>query len=307
MSLTWTQAYTKTQRLSMDANADTLTQLKQDWNTGYHLFNAKLSRYFTRKQQFTNLVANQQLYQTPIDSVRVTGISILVTSTYEVPLIQIRDEYQWRNITSYRTLASNWPTYYFVQGNDEISLWPIPSTAVTNGMRFYYQPQDHDLSIEDVTSTTTSATVTATNGSTTITATGNAFNLNMVSCWFQATGVTDTSWYEIVGQTATTLTLKSAYVGSTASSLAWQVGQLSIIPQEYADAPMHYALGNFFMSKGNETRAQYHLGTQKNPGMFYNMVNDCEEEYSSSNTSSVVTGADDVGLNVWMVPPPASP
>lgn len=301
MATTWTQMKVKAQRLARSNNADVLTQLSEDMNTGYHMFNAKLARYFTRKQQFTNLVATQQLYQTPIDCVRVMGMTVVVSTNYQPTVKEIRSEYEWRQITSY-PMGSNWPTYYYMIGNDQLALWPIPSQTVTNGLRFYYQPDDHDLSVDDVTSTTSSQTVTVTNGLTTITATGTPFNADMVGLWFQVTGVTDLSWYEIVAATTSTLTLKSAYVGLSGASKAWRVGQLSIIPQQYGDAPGHYALSNYFSAQGNEVRASQHLK------IFNDMMQDCLEEYSSSNMSAIITEEDMVGdLNLWSLPPNAAP
>ena len=76
MSLTWSDLTTKAVRLSRDTSPATLTQLQQDMNTGYHMFNAKLGRYYSRKQQFTDVVANQSIYQTPIDSVRILGMTV---------------------------------------------------------------------------------------------------------------------------------------------------------------------------------------------------------------------------------------
>lgn len=308
--ITFQQSYTKAQRLAKSANADVLTQLKQDINTGYHMFNAKLARYYSRKQQFTNLIAGQQLYQTPIDCVKVLGMTVQVTANYQPTVKQVRSEYDWRQIVSWQT-DSNWPAWYFMIGNDELSLWPIPSQDVSNGLRFYYQPQDHDLSIDDITSTSNSSgstvTVTVTNGSTLVTATGAIFTAQMKGLSFQVNGVTDLSWYEIVDvPTTSTLTLKSAYVGISGSGMSWTIGQTMIIPQEYQDAPMHYALGNFWSAQGNETRSQYHLGTKENPGMFYNLVSDCLESYSSSNESSVIDESD-MYLNPWTYPPVPAP
>lgn len=297
MAISFTQMKTKFQRLARTANADVLTQGVEDMNTGYHLFNAKLARYFTRKQQFADLVANQQIYQVPVDCVRVMGMTVLVSSTYQPPVKEIRSEYEWRQITSY-VMASNWPVYYFMIGSDEMALWPVPSQSLTGGLRFYYQPQDHDLSVDDITSTSTGSTVTVSNGSATVTATGTPFTAQMVGLYFQGTGITDLTWYEITGTTSNTLTLKSAYVGLSASGAAWKIGQLSIIPQEYSDAPIHYALSNFFSAQGNENRALEHLN------LFKQAMDDCKSEYSSSNTSSIIT-EDDMFLNPWLVAPPA--
>lgn len=296
--ITFQESYTKTQRLAKDNNSDTLIQLKQDWNTGYHMFNAKLARYYSRKQQFTNLIAGQQIYQTPVDSVRIGGMTIVVTNTYQIPVKEIRSEYDWRMKTSY-PYQSNWPMWYFVIGNDLISLWPIPSQSVTNGMRYWYQPQDHDLSIDDLLSTSTN-TVTVTNGSNIVTSASSAFNPNISGMQFQLTGIPDLTWYEIEEATSNTLTLKSAFIGTSASAQSWRVAQVSIIPQEYQDAPMHYALANYWSSQGNEARSNQHM-------TLYNaLVTACEEDYSSSTESSVITEDDNEGINIWQVPPPAS-
>lgn len=304
--ITFNQSYLKTQRLAKTNNADVLTQLKQDINTGYHMFNAKLARYYSRKQQFTDLISGQQIYQTPIDCVKVLGMTVQVTANYQPTVKQVRSEYDWRQIVSWNT-NSNWPAWYFMIGNDELSLWPIPSQTVANGLRFYYQPQDHDLSLDDITSTSTSATVTVTKDSTLVTATSAVFTSQMVGLSFQLNGVTDLTWYEIVDvPTNSTLTLKSAFVGISDSGQAWTIGQTMIIPQEYQDAPMHYALGNFWSAQGNESRSQYHLGTKEKPGMFYDMMNDCLESYSSSNESAVIDESD-MYLNPWTYPPVPAP
>lgn len=300
--VTWTEAYIKTQRLAKSNNPDVLIQLKQDWNTGYHLFNQKLARYYSRKQQFTTLIAGQQLYQTPVDSVRIGGMTVLVSQTYQPTVKEVRSEYDWRQITSY-PYNSNWPAYYFVIGNDTVSLWPIPSQTVVDGMRYWYQPQDHDLSIDDVLSTATN-TVTVANGSNIVTAAASAFNSGMVGMNFQLTGIPDLTWYEIIAvPDAEHLTLKSAWVSPSMSAQNWRVAQVPIIPQEYQDAPMHYALGNFFYAQGNEARGEYHLGiAEKNPGVFYQMVDACEEDYSSSTESTVIDDSETY-INPWMVPP----
>jgi hypothetical protein len=294
------------QRLVKDSNSDVLTQLSQDWNTGYHMFNQKLARYYSRKQQFANSVVGQGIYQTPIDSVRVLAMTFLVTSTYEPPLTLIRSEEEWRRIIAVKNYKSNWPTFFFNQGKDLVNIWPLPSQAVTNGVRFIYQQQDHDLSIDDTVSGS-SDTVTVVKGSATITADNSTtpFNADMAGLSFQITGQTDLTWYEIVSATTTTLTLKQAYVGTSASGKAWRIGQTSIIPQEYQDAPMHYSLGNYFAAQGNPARSAFHLGTPEKPGMFWQMITQCGEDYSSSSESSVIT--DEMAIpNMFMFPPQAA-
>jgi len=173
MANSWTSIKAKMQRQAQTSNADVLVQLSEDWNTGYHLFNDALARYYTRAQQFANLVKGQYIYQTPVDSVRILDLTAAVTTTFEPPVNEVKSEQEWRRLVSVKTIASSYITDYIVLGSDKIAVFPTPSQNVTNGIRFIYQPQDHDLAFDDVTSVTTGQTVTVTNGLTTVTATGS--------------------------------------------------------------------------------------------------------------------------------------
>lgn len=298
MSLTWSNLQAKAVRLSRDTTPGTLTQLQQDMNTGYQQFNTKLARYWSRKQQFADIVTGQGIYQTPIDCVRIIGMTVAVSNTWQQPVKEIRSEFEWREITAY-PYSSNWPAYYYMIGNDELAVWPTPSQTVANGLRFYYQVQDHDLSVNDVISSSFSPaqTVTMVNGTTAVISTGSTFTNQLVGLSFQLQGVTDLTWYEIVAvPTASTLTLKSAFVGNSGSALAFRIGQLPIIPGQYHDALVNYALYLFFSGKGNEARSTQHLN------LFENMITDAIEEYSSSTEGNVITDDGDY-LNTWFVTP----
>lgn len=290
------------------ATSGALTQAVRNMNTGYHMFNAKFSRYYSRKQQFTNVKAGQSIYQTPIDSIRILGMTVKTapgSNNYSPPIKEIRSEYEWRIIKTTPKYSSSWISYYFVLGNDEIEVWPVPSSDIAKGIRFYYQPQDFDLSIDDILSTSLSPAQTCSinNGDVTVTSTGATFTNQLPGLNFQLNGVTNLTWYEIVdAPTASTLTLKSAFVGNSGSGFNFRIGQLSIIPNEYQDVPVEYALGMFFSSKGNEARAQYHLGTPEKPGRFYSMIDDAIQEYSSSTEGSVITD-DDNYINPWQITP----
>jgi len=300
MALTWTQILEKGQRLSRDTTASTLEQLKEDCNQGYHQFNNELSRYWSRKQQFCDLAAAQQIYQVPVDCLRVIGVVIAVSSTYQIPVKEIRSEFEWRQITAY-PYQSNWPAYYYMIGKDEISFWPTPSQAVTDGLRFYYQQDDIDLSVEDVTSTSLGATVTCNNGSATVLASSNAFSQEMIGLSFQITGATSNQWYEIVDVPVTdTLTLKSAFVGYSGTGMNFRIGQLPILPSSYHDAIVNYGLYQFFSGKGNEARATQHLT------LFKNQVESAKEMYSSSGSGNVITSDDNFVNAFFLTPLPSS-
>lgn len=300
--LSFTDLSNKAVRLSRDTTAGTLVQLQQDMNQGYQLFNAKLNRYFSRKQQFTDVVEGQSIYQTPIDSIRIIGMTVATATgvnSYSPPIKEIRSEYEWRQIKTVPNYASNWATYYYVLGTDEIEIWPTPSADVTNGIRFYYQVQDHFLSVSDIISSALAPvqTCTITNGDVTVTSTGTTFTNQLIGLWIQLTGVTDLTWYEIVDVPSTsTLTLKSAFVAPSVSGASFRIGQMPIIPSEYHDALCSYALYLYFSGKGNENRATLHKG------LFDSAIRDAVEEYSSSTEGNVITD-DDYYINPWVITP----
>lgn len=292
--ISFQDAYTKFKTISGSENATDLIQGKQDMNIGYSRFNSAIARYFTRKQAFTNLVANQRYYQTPVDSIRVSQVSVVVGSGYEYPLQQVRDEYEWRQLLVTPSYATNFLSHYFVYGGDQIGLYPLPSTTITNGLRFVYQPQDIFLTKDDYGI----GTITVSNSGTTVTGIGTSWTqAAQGNMQFQVTDGSDGNWYEITAVNSTTsLSIKTPYVGPSVTSTTYRLGQLFIFPGEYDDTPLDYALSRFFESHNNPTRATYHLNK------YQDSVTDAIEKYSSSSISNVITTEDDY-INAWYLPP----
>lgn len=291
--ISFQQSWEKAQTISGDFTDTTLIQLKQDINIGYQRFNAAIARYFTRKQQFTDLVAGQQYYQIPVDAIRVSIVTNTLPNGYIYPVEECRSEKEWRemNIVHY---TSNYASFYFILGSDQIGLWPIPAQDVSQGLRFVYQPQDVFLTKDNYIT----GTVSINNGSVTVTGVGTSWNAaNAKGMYFQTTDNTDGNWYEVLSVDSTTqLTLKTPYVGSSVSGTTYQLGQTFIFPGEYDDVPVDYALSRFYESRNSPERAQYHLNK------YQQAVDDAVGRYASSSTSNVITDSDD-RLNAWFLPP----
>lgn len=290
--ISFQDAYLKAQNISGDFTPTTLVQLKQDINIGYKRFNAAIARYFTRKQQFADIVAGQQLYQTPIDAIRVNTVTTKLSNGYQYPLEQIRSEVDWRwyNIYQY---SSSYIQYYFVIGSNQIGLYPIPSYSLAGGLRLIYQPQDVDLTQDDYTA----GTVSVSNDGITVTGVGTAWVATMVGRSFQLTDGSDGNWYTITAVSSpTSLTIETPSVALSASGATYRIGQTFIFPSEYDDVPVDYSLARFFEARNNSTRATYHNNK------FMDQVNDAVEKYSSSSTSNVIT-EDTQTQNAWLLPP----
>lgn len=296
--LTYTNVLTKLKTQAKAIESSVTTQLLEDYNTGYQQLKSKLTRYWVRKQQFAKLVAAQQFYQLPVDVNKIDAVAVQVTSSYKPPLKRITSEEEWRRITSY-PMQSSWPSYYYVIGAREIGLWPIPAQSVTLGLRVVYQPRAFSLSVADITSTSTSATATVTNGSTTVTLSSGVLSNDKTGLDFQITGILDDTFYDVVASSSTTITLAAPYVGATASGLAWRLGQLPQLPEEFHFTPGHWALALYFEANGNSNRSAYH------DRIFKAQTADALGLYSSAGESSVITEEPET-LDLWLVPPPAA-
>src|SRR3990167_588853 len=294
--LSFNDIYSKAQTISGDTTTATLAELKQDINVGYARFNAATSRYFTRKQKFASIVASQQYYQVPVDTIRVTEATIAVNSNYTITLEQVHSEHEWRRINSFTSYTSNWPSHFWVNGDMQIGIYPTPSTAITNGLRYVYQPQDVYLTKADYTTGTVAITAAATSVTGTSSVWTSATHKGM---FLQVTDGSDGNWYEVDTVSGnTTLTLVTPYAGPTVSTAAYKLGQMMMIPGEYSDIPLDYAMMRFFESRNNPERAKYH---QRN---FMDAIKDASAKYASSSTSRVLTDEINVG-NAWQITPTA--
>lgn len=133
----------------------------------------------------------------------------------------------------------------------------IASLIVTPGntLTFNYKIRVPDLSFTDYST----GTVTVTNGSTTITGAttgflanylplaGSVLNLNL---WIKVPAPNgDGNWYQISSiESATSLTLKSPYNGSTKAGATYVIGQMPLLLEDYHNLLVYYALVVYFNS-----------------------------------------------------------
>lgn len=277
--MTIAQLKAKAQKLSGDSSSATLTQFETDINIGANKLNSAMNNYFNRRSKSTNMIADQQYYQLPPDCIRVIGVDFVISADRRLPITQVRSEYQWRQI-NYTAQSSNWITYYFVKGSDEIGLFPTPSDNLTSGVIIYYEPRSAKLTASDYST----GTVEVTNGDTTVTGTGTAFTAEMVGREFQVTDGSDGFNYRIAGYTSgTEITLEEPYIGFSGSGKTFNIGQSFAFPEEYHENTVDYALYRFFEMNNNPERAKYHQN------QFDSAVAEVKDKYASSSASQVIT------------------
>ena len=260
-------------------DAPEMGKVSEDMQTGIKLFQNAARRYWTRIERKTNLAASQQYYQFPSDATRVSSVKAKVSDRY-VPLTQIHSEDEWNELSLGNLLTSNAPAYYFIKGADEVGLYPIPSAAVTDGLMVVFEPRMVDMMIEDTT-----PTVSVTENSNVVTAVGaTTFSPNIINnCWFKTTDGSDGNWYKITKYIDSTHAwIDNNFQGPTSASVTALIGQVAQFPEEYHDAPVHYAAQQFFTLRKDLESASFH-GQQ-----FDKLFNEYRTTYGNKTTGGVI-------------------
>ena len=276
MKLTFTDMQNLAKEVVGLTDAATVLKLKRDINVGAGKFLAALGREYNRKSRFTDSIANQQYYQLPEDAQKLKEI-VYNNGDWKVPLEQIPDEFTWRQLNMMNTVGL--PTHYFIKGFDEVGLFPIPSSAVTDAIELVFSPKHVELTQDDYTT----GTLTVTEGSQTITGSGTTFTSKMVGQFLQVTDGTDGNWYRVSDfVSATVLTLENYYQGTSGATKTYRIGQVVDLPEEFAEAPSDYACYRHYLRRGDETKSS----TFKT--LFDSALEAAQNDYGNTTDSQVV-------------------
>lgn len=225
-------------------------------NIADKIFQNAARRPWTRVEITADVVANQQYYKIPADMVRVAEVRCKQStdSTVIVPLEEVASELNWNRMNAFPN-ASMFPSHYFIKGHNEIGIFPIPSSDITDGLIVSYEPRVRDMGQNDV-----SFTASVTENSLEIVAATNVFKASMINNWYvYNTDGYDGNYYKIAEVTdATHAKLELPYLGETSASASLKMGQAAPYPEEYHEAAVYYAAFMFFaMRKDSDTAAMY--------------------------------------------------
>lgn len=305
MKITFQDQYTIAQEIAGLTDQASLVKFKRDINTGGTMFLAGLGREYNRHSRTTNMVAAQQYYQMPEDAQKLKEI-IINTGGWYVPLEQIPDEMAWRMMNMMSVTGQ--PTHYFIRGNSEVGLYPIPSSSITDGVELVFSPKHTQLTEADTTNTNTSTTVTVTLNSTTITNSGTSFTQIMEGQWFQTTDGTDERWYKIQSFTnSSTLVLENFYQGPSGGTKPFRIGQVMDLPEEYLEAPADYAMYRHFLRRGS-SKSRYSSGKAIEFKQLFDGALDAAKDTYGNTTESQVINAEPIfrTYNPFRGDPPSS-
>lgn len=298
--LTWTQAYLRAANMTgiSTSNTTDLAYIQQDINQALRLFKNAARRYWTRQEKVTNMVAGQQYYQMPADFVRVTEVRVN-SNGLNFPVVLVQSEHLWNKLNIIPAMTINLPTYAFVRGNNEIGLWPTPSSTTSNGLIVSYEPRLIDMAVDDVTGITSEFTANVTNGSQSVSFSGSLVTPSMVGRYFSVQDGTDGNWYQISAYgSATSFTLANDYQGLTNTTAAtFTIGLAPDIPEDYHMALPYYAAFNFYL-KRKDTATAENYKTE-----FYNLLEEYKKTYSGKQTGLVQNAIQDYRYSLFSIPP----
>lgn len=249
--LTYQDQYELAQQLTTDYDTARLVMFKRDINEGGATFANRLGRKFNKKFYITNKVAEKQYYQLPMNVIRISKVRVLHGRIWYVPTL-ITSEREWDVKNSFE-VKGNYPTHYYIRGNNEVGLWPIPLSTVEDALEVSVEPQHTEMTQADFTT----GTVTVTNGATSITHSATGFTPQMVGRWLQVTDGTDGNWYKVVSYNSpSSVSIENYYQGISGSGRAFRIGEVMDLPQGYHDAPVFYALELYYLSKQSKGDAE---------------------------------------------------
>lgn len=268
-------------------------QIKRYINDGQRLFRNPLRRYYTRAEKVANLVEEQQYYQMPEDANRISGVVVL-NNGQAFPLEQVQSEEMWRRLNIVPSNTVNVPSYYFIRGDDEIGIWPIPTDDVEEGLQIWYEPKQVDMTQADFTT----GTVTVTNGDTTVTHSGSGFTQQMVGRYLQITNGNDGNWYQIASFISTSVVeLGNVYQGIGGAAQTFLIGEVPDMPEEYQPALINYACARYYRRKGDKDMSNNYMAD------FEVEFTKAKEDYGNKTTGVIIDDMTRWDYNIFNVPP----
>lgn len=276
--LSFQNIYQEAQAQTEDTDAASLILIKRAVNQGAKKFGAILNREWRNSRKTFSIVGDQQYYQTPEDCIRVKTITVTIGGVQYV-LDEVPDQHTW-DILNEREDTSDIPEFFFIRGNDEFGIFPIPSSSVASAGTLVYERRMRDMSQDDYSTGTISVTL----NSTTVTGAGTTFTAAMVGRSLKVNDPNgDGMWYKIAAYVdANTLTLENNYAGSTASGLSYVIGELPDIPEEFHESLVDYAMYRYYLRRRDLRTAQEMYSA------FVESLTNCQANYSSKTSSQYI-------------------
>jgi hypothetical protein len=282
--ITFQDQYRAVQALAKLSDTLSTAKFKTDVNVGGSRFMAVLGRSPGRVSRFTDLVAYNtvtgagQYYQIPKDADTPKEVLAYNGASW-TSLIEVVDELTWRQMN--RVVLTGPATHFFVQGTDEIGLYPAPAANVSEGLELIFEKRQLKLIQDDYTT----GTVAIVNGTTTLTHSAAGFTEQMIGRAIELTDGSDGNFYKLSAFTSNSImTIDNYYQGLTVTAATFRIGEVMDIPEEYLQAPVDYAMWRYELGH-DTTKAQIFRDS------YQEQLKDCKSNYGRKSASSIVNAS----------------
>ncbi len=158
------------------------------------------TKYFWNEQSVTlNTKPGVQFYPLPSQLKKLVNVTVTIGNVIWQPReCSSREFWDALNVIQFE---QEFPYYFFIWGG-QVGIWPTPTNS-TDLITINYKARITDLSMPDVTNSTTGSTLSAINGSTKITATGGTAPF---LAWMAQSTISQTQVGSIISTSGTTAT-----------------------------------------------------------------------------------------------------
>lgn len=279
MAQTFQSLYTNYTDHTGDSSSGNTTIGKNRINDTYKELLAMHDYYFAETTLPFTVSASDNTYDLPYNFGRMIAVTIRVNDiTYTLEEVPSHDK--WQQLHTFRaTETDDIPLSYHITG-DSMEIYPIPTSTGTSGYgTFYYVKRVADMQYDDYVT----GTVTLTNASTVVTGSATTFTAAMVGRFIK--GNLDARWYELSTFTSTTVMgLKKSYQSTTGSGLAYTIGEIPLIPEEYHSLLYYQPVAQYWMLKKETDQAAYYQALyDKGKKEFFNA-------YANRTRSQIMSG-----------------
>jgi len=193
-------------------------------------------------------IANIPAYVLPVDYEKMISVKVQ-NGTYQFISKQVKNRDLFNQLTAV-PFTSDYVTNYYIDSRT-VLLYPTPASS-GNNITLYYKKLAKEINAANYTT----GTITATFDDATITGSGTTFTAAMIGRYLQTQ---DGYWYLIADVTSTTtLELEQPYQGTTGAGLPYIIGQMSVLPANYDEAPVYYAVYQYWNQNNDLPRAQHY-------------------------------------------------
>lgn len=246
MYQTFQDLYEDCQALSSDSDTTTLTNFKKWLNQAVSKAYKVLNAQYFYKEATDATEDGVYSYPLPFDCKKIHTFKITDDDDHQYVATEFSGtESQWNALIDDASQESEYPTYFFVKRNT-YEIYPTSSTDDYT-ITIKYKRLVKDMSAADYT---TGNITTLASAGTAITGSGTTWTAAFVGRYFKIDA--DGIWYEIATRTANTgITIAREYGGTaiSAGSESYTIGEMSLLPEDYQQIPVDYAMWKYFLQK----------------------------------------------------------